>query len=247
TQAGDATDSFRAQRYWARLSLDARTSVSKIEITNTTQAAALAIWKATLYDSTDKRSTPLTNNAARPSLDPARWPKVAEFDGVIVLRNTRACPRAWLVAEAEAVDGEEALRRIRGASTHEFDPRRTALIEARADELPQLPGGAVAPASDARIINYAANKLMIETSAPTPTVLIVSEIFYPGWEAKVDGRATQILLTDYLLRGVALPAGTHIVEMRYAAPAARHGALISALTLLLLCALAIYAWLTAKT
>jgi uncharacterized membrane protein YfhO len=64
--------------------------------------------------------------------------------------------------------------------------------------------------------------------------LIVSEIFYPGWEATVDGQRAQIHLADYLLRGVALPAGQHKVEMRYVAPGARNGAIISALTLALL-------------
>jgi len=66
-------------------------------------------------------------------------------------------------------------------------------------------------------------------------------MFYPGWEAMVDGRPTHILLTDYLLRGVSLPAGKHTIEMRYQAPAARNGALISALTLCLLAGFGFYA------
>src|SRR5205823_13779224 len=157
-----------AYRYKATLSLGETAHVSRVEITNVSQAARLGLYGAVLFDARTQTRTPLTLAYAD------TWQPVYEQNSTLILRNTRAQPRAWLVAEAEAVDGEEALRRIRGASTHEFDPRRTALIEARADELPQLPGGAVAPASDARIINYAANKLMIETSAPTPTVLIVS-------------------------------------------------------------------------
>ena len=175
-------------------------------------------------------------------LNPARWQTVAEFDGVIVLRNTRALPRAWLVADAEVVDGEEALGRIRGDDTRcTFEPEFTALVEAKPMELPRLPGGALAPGSSARVVAYEPSRLRIETAAPTPTVLVVSEIFYPGWEATIDGGRAPILLTDYVLRGVALPAGRHTVEMRYAAPAARNGALISVATLLLLCGLFIYA------
>ena len=133
---------------------------------------------------------------------------------------------------------EEALRLIRGDTAREFEPRRTALLEVRPEELPRLPGGALAPGSTARITRYEPNRLLIETDAPTATVLVVSEIFYPGWEATVDGGRAPILLTDYLLRGVALPAGQHQVEMRYTAPAARTGALISVCTLLLLFGLA---------
>jgi hypothetical protein len=132
------------------------------------------------------------------------------------------------------------LRRIRGESTHEFDPRRTALLEVRPDELPPLPGGALAPESTAKVVSYEPNRLAIETSAPTPTVLVVSEIFYPGWAATIDGQPARISLADFLLRGVALPVGQHRVEMRYVAPAARIGAIISVLTLALLAGLAFY-------
>jgi hypothetical protein len=172
--------------------------------------------------------------------DTTRWERSLNRDNVLILRNTRALPRAWLVTEAQAVDGEEALKRIRGESATEFDPRRTALLEMGADELPQLPGGALSPKNEARITNYEPNRLRIETNSPTPVVLMVSEIFYPGWEATVGGQTARINVADYLLRGVSLPARRHTVEMRYTAPAARTGAIISICTVLLLGALFLY-------
>ena len=60
--------------------------------------------------------------------------------------------------------------------------------------LPQLPGGNVSAESTARIVSYEATRLQIETNAPTATVLVVSEIFYPGWTATVDGRPTRLLV-----------------------------------------------------
>lgn len=190
--------------------------------------------------------------SAPSSLSPARWEIMLDEDGVLVLRNRRAQPRAWLVAEAEAVDGEEALRRIRGESRNgdnsvsgsapkEFDPRRTALLEVRADELPALPGGALAPESAIRLVQYEPTHLALETNAPTATVAVISELFYPGWTATVDGVAQPVYLTNFLLRGVAVPAGRHRIEMQYRAPAARNGALISLCTLLLIILLSVYA------
>jgi hypothetical protein len=186
--------------------------------------------------------------ATPPNLSPARWETMLERDGVLVLRNRRAQPRAWLVAKAEAVDGEEALRRIRGESRDgngdsalKFDPRRTALLEVRADELPNLSGGALAPESTIRLASYEPARLTLETDAPEATVAVVSELFYPGWEATVDGVAQPIHLTNFLLRGVAVPAGRHRIEMRYRAPAARNGALISLCTLLSIILLSVYA------
>ncbi|HYX41104.1 MAG TPA: YfhO family protein, partial [Pyrinomonadaceae bacterium] len=222
---------YTAYRYKATLSLGETAHVSRVEITNVSQAARLGLYGAVLFDARTQTRTPLTLAYAD------TWQPVYEQNSTLILRNTRAQPRAWLVAEAEAVDGEEALSRIRGESTHEFDPARTALLEVHAHELPRLPGGALAPESVARITRYEPNRLQIETSAPTATVLVVSELFYPGWTATVDGRAAPIMLTDFLLRSVALPAGTHTIEMRYTAPSARIGALISVCTLLLLGAL----------
>jgi hypothetical protein len=159
----------------------------------------------------------------------ARWEPVYEADGLVVVRNRNALPRVWLVAEAESVDGEQALRRIRGGGA--FDPRRTALLEDAPAELPPLPGGELAGGATTHVAADEPSRIVVETIAPTPTVLVLSEIFYPGWEATVDGRPERIRLADFLLRGVAVPAGRHRVEMRYVAPQARNGALVSALTL----------------
>jgi Bacterial membrane protein YfhO len=240
-QMGDLNNSYQACRYLAQISLGARIRVKRIEIVNLSDHATLALWAASLHDTATGQSQSLSRKLLYLQLDAGRWQAERGVDGLQILHNTRALPRAWLVTEAEAVDSEEALRRIRGEGTIKFDPRRTALLEVRPTELPPLPGGDVRPESTARITSYEPNHLVIETSAPTTTVLVVSEIFYPGWAASVDGQPTSINATDYLLRGVALPAGPHKVEMRYTAPAARNGAIISALTLLVLCALAVNA------
>ena len=225
---------YTAYRYKALVKLDAEVSVIRLEISNISQLARLAVYSGALLDSRTQHIVPLSV----PYSD--KWQPVYEQHEILSLRNQRALPRAWLVAEAEAVDSEVALNRIRGESAQAFDPRRTALLEVRPQELPQLPGGLVAPESSARVAAYEPNRLTIETSAPTATVLVVSEIFYPGWEATVDGQRAQIHLADYLLRGIALPPGHHRVEMRYTAPAARIGAIISGSTLLFLGALFIY-------
>ncbi|MBA3439655.1 MAG: YfhO family protein, partial [Pyrinomonadaceae bacterium] len=108
-----------------------------------------------------------------------------------------------------------------------------------------LPGGMISPGATARFIEYAANNLVIETEAATAAVLVVSEMNYPGWRATVDGAPTPIHATNYLLRGVVIPAGRHRIEMRYTAPAARDGAVISVLTLLVIGGIALHARRTA--
>ena len=116
---GDAENTFPSYRYWARLKLDAPEGIERVQITNLSQTATISVWKLSMLNSQDGQSFPLW---LAPS--PA-WTRAFEDRGVEVLKNARAMPRAWLVTQAKAVDGEEALRAIRGESAEPFNPRET--------------------------------------------------------------------------------------------------------------------------
>jgi len=219
---------FDAYRFRTEVPLGELTRVRQIEIENVAQSARLALYGGAMVDSKARKAAPLTPQYAN------KWRPVYDERETLILENERALPRAWLVAEAQVVDSREALRRIRGENTTQFDPMRTALLEVSSPELSRLPGGVCASGSKARIASFEATRLSIETTARTDTMLILSEIFYPGWVALVDGKQEQIFQTDYLLRGVFLPAGNHRVEMYYSAPLARKGLIISLVTLLML-------------
>ena len=226
---------FDAYRFRTEVPVGDLTRVRQIEIENVAESARLALYGGAMFDSTARKAAPLTPQYAN------KWRPLYDERETLILENDRALPRAWLVAEAQVVDSGEALRRIRGEGTTQFDPMRTALLEASSPELSRLPGGMCASGSNARIVSYDASRLSIETNAPTETILILSEMFYPGWVALVDGKEQQIFQTDYLLRGVFLPAGNHRVEMYYSAPLARKGLIISAVTLLIIGCLAVTA------
>jgi len=225
---------FMADRFWSLTSMNERLRLNQVDIENISPTTELRVWKASLYDSATHRSIPL------PHQDENKWRTVFDSSDLLIIENQRLMPRAWLVSEAEAVDSEEALRRIRGESDHAFDPRRTALLEVAPENLPPLPGGMTSPEAHATLVTEQPNQLSIETTADTQSILVVSEINYHGWEATVDGVRVPIYTADFLLRGVAVPAGTHRVEMRYTAPAARNGAIISAVELCLTCGIGLY-------
>ena len=240
SRPGDAGNTFSSYRYWSRHSWPELKQIKWVEIENVSSSATLSVSSATLYNSQTGVSTQLGSDSRSEF-----WEAVFDQGNVQVQHNRRAQPRAWLVTEAEAVDAAEALRRIRG-ETGQFNPRRTALLEVAANELPSLPGGNLPAGSSARMLTYSPNFIRMETEAPTPAILVVSEIYYPGWDATIDGQAAQILPANYLLRGLPVPAGKHVVEMRYRAPAARSGALISGVTLCLLLGLSVTAYLKRK-
>jgi len=234
SRAADPNDREPAYQFLGSLAFGERMTVDRLEISNPSNKIVLLLSHASLYDSTTKFSMPL------PHYDLRKWEPVYDENGALALRNRNVMPRAWLVAEAESSASETALLRIRGQG-QAFDPRRTALLEVEPNALPALPGGYPAPDSNASITRHESNHISIETNSGTAAILIVSEVNYPGWVASVDGVAAPIYTADFVLRGVAVPAGSHHVEMRYTAPAARRGAFISVLTLLTVAGLGVYA------
>lgn len=232
---GDAQNSFPALSYSARIPLDQTLDVDWIEIKNVTDHVELMISRIALYDST-------TGNAKSPAFRlPDQWRKIYDYDQTQIYENQRVMPRVWLTPRAEAVSEVEAFKRIRGQSETAFDPRKVALLEAAPSDLNSLNGETLGEDSFARIVSYEANRLRIETNADKAAALVLSEVNSPGWEAAVDGKPATIFTADYLLRGLVLTAGNHRIEMKYTAPAARIGAVISALSLLFIAGLLIKA------
>jgi hypothetical protein len=164
---------------------------------------------------------------------------VLEREGVVTVRNQRALPRVWLVSEVRSMSAPRILKAIRGESREEFDPRQSALLEIDEGDLPRV-GDAASPNDAARLLSYTDGRISVETRSAAPAFLVVSESYFPGWEATVDGKPAPIYQTNYVLQGVPVPAGSHRVELRYRAAGAATGSIISLGTLALLASLMIY-------
>jgi hypothetical protein len=90
----------------------------------------------------------------------------------------------------------------------------------------------------ADVIDRRPGALQIRTRGESDAFLVLSEVFYPGWEATLDGRTTPILRADYTLRGIYVPAGEHHVSLRYRPRSFRIGAGVTGLFALFCLALA---------
>jgi hypothetical protein len=137
-------------------------------------------------------------------------------------RRPSALPRAFLVSEVTAVGDEEAA--WRWIQRPEFAPGREAVIEA--PEHPVAPSGA---AGSVRLEDWAPDALRLRVAAPAPTLLVVSQAWYPGWEALVDGRRVPLYRADYVLMALAVPAGDHAVTVRYRPASVRAGLVLGVL------------------
>jgi hypothetical protein len=155
-----------------------------------------------------------------------------------IYRNPAALPRAFLVSGQQVVDGGDAAREA--ATGADFDPLAVAVTERRIDGIPE--GGAGGAPGDARIAHYGEERVDVDIDAARRSLLVLTDSWFPGWKASVDGHDVPIDRVDYLIRGVAVPAGAHRVEFRYQPASWRAGWILSLLALIAILATALVGW-----
>ena len=158
-------------------------------------------------------------------------------DEARVYRNSHAFPRAFAVHEVRAVaDGEAALALMR---EDDFDPSRMAVVEGSAPPLPPAASGS-APGpndSDVQITKYRDNRVELSARMDAAGMVLLTDTYYPGWKAYVDGKRTELYEADYLFRGVSVPEGEHQIEFVYDPVSFKVGAALSLLAIVCLLAM----------
>jgi hypothetical protein len=233
---GPEAKGVQGHHYLARLAFESAEIVG-VECEYLPAEAGLLVARASLYDARSAVSTQLD----LADIAPERWRKLGDFDGVELYENLRQLPRAWLVSRVEARPSAEVLRAVREGRLPDgggFDPRTTALLEvedfgSRAVTLP--PTGAVTN-STVKVTRYEPHRIELETDNPQPAFLVLSEVYFRGWDATVDGRKSPVYRANYALRGLAVPGGKHRVEFSYRAPSLKTGAVYAGIGLLVLLA-----------
>jgi len=97
-------------------------------------------------------------------------------------------------------------------------------LTALADEAAEAAAAGEYPVA---ITSYQPDRIVVDTSLPQPGLLVLGEMWYPGWQVTVDGEPHQVRPVCGLLRGVTLDAGTHRVLFRYDPASLRHGTRLS--------------------
>jgi hypothetical protein len=127
-----------------------------------------------------------------------------------VYRNETALPRAFMVYRSVvAANQEDAWARI-----HEegFDPATTVVVEGGYALDAQIDPSQRAAV---QIVHYGGDAIRLHVDHPADGYLFLSDPFYPGWKARVDGEPQAILRANYAFRAIAVPAGTHQVTMAF--------------------------------
>lgn len=134
--------------------------------------------------------------------------------------------RAWLAGASTVLDDDRALERI---LSRDFDPASEAVLSA---PVPLAPVADASGSVEWEMDTPGHRRLTVRSSGPA--LLVVSENWFPGWEAEVDGRSMPVHRVNLTLQAVELPgAGEYSVTLRFTAPSVQ-----SALRVTVVCALA---------
>ena len=155
-----------------------------------------------------------------------------------VYENQRAYPRAWLVHDTlvERIP-LELLKRLDAPGT---DLHRVALLPARLDApLDPVPETA---SEQVQVGRYESNRMELSVHASGRALLVLSELYYPGWTATVNGQAAGIWKVDGILRGIVVPRGDSQVSLRYRPARIYIGAALTVAAFGAVLSAAIWAW-----
>ncbi|HEY0304292.1 MAG TPA: hypothetical protein VGC44_04925 [Longimicrobiales bacterium] len=177
----------------------------------------------------------VTNTTYLLSPQPIQVPGLTEvFRGsrTIVYRKDTALPRAFVVGDVQVVADTGAVNTLLSPT---FNAGTTALLAE------PLPGGVTVQPGARGTVQWlergnAVQRLQVNATAPA--LLIVLDNYYKAWRADVDGREAPLLRADHTFRAIPVPAGNHVVTMRYSTDSVQASAFASGIILLLLAVLA---------
>lgn len=135
----------------------------------------------------------------------------------VARRNPDALGNAWFVNRIRTVENpKEEIDALQN-----FDPSKEAIVDESIDKFGNYLSGitlpdSVAPGSEIQLTNYKPDELTYKVASSSGGFVVFSEIYYNGkngWQAFLDGEPVGHIRVNYILRGMAVPAGTH--ELRF--------------------------------
>lgn len=127
--------------------------------------------------------------------------------------NPQAMGNAWFVKNYSlAANADSELNAL-----NTFNPTTTAIVDKRYEaELKGFANNFNDSLAQVKLTSYKANELKYKSSAAQTGLIVFSEIYYqPGWNATIDGKPAPHFRTNYILRGMIVPAGTHEITFKF--------------------------------
>lgn len=137
----------------------------------------------------------------------------ADSQDIRIYESSTALPRFNIVPSAAVFDSKGAM--LNAISSGLYDPGNTVLLDQSEVDSERMRPDCTKAYPVINVLDFSPNTIQLETDAPCTGFLVTSEVMYPGWQAKIDGKKTSILTGNYAFRTVFLPKGKHVVEFKY--------------------------------
>lgn len=139
-------------------------------------------------------------------LEKHNWQLASSQDGWNIYRNLSALPHTYFVGSYDTYSDAKSFSEKFYAQS--FDPHRVVLLQ-------QPVGSLSGSKGNARILRYMPEEMSIKTDTDGRQLLVVTDTFFPGWKASMDGKEIPILRANYTFRAVIVPPGVHTVVFSY--------------------------------
>lgn len=155
-----------------------------------------------------------------------QFKKIYEDDHFFLYKNADAVGHAKLFSSYKVLAENTILKTL---FSKDFDYRNTLLLSTS-------PGLKIASdaSGSAKVADFSANRVVIKTNTTGNMLLFLSDSYYPGWEAEIDGKLTKVIQADYSFRAVAVPAGKHTVAFVFRPKSFLYGVALAFLGALIL-------------
>ncbi len=149
---------------------------------------------------------------------------------VLLYKNNAALPQAYLTNSILKVKTFIDACTIANAAS--FDPHKQTIVETQTAENIDITNGLfLMPAQTER---KTSNTVTVKTNAPSACYLILTDTFYSGWHAFLDGKPAKIERANVTFRAVKVPAGAHSVRFEFLP-----GSVFAGIALALVCILSV--------
>lgn len=149
-----------------------------------------------------------------------------------IISENEALPRHYIVGDFK-IENKNILKAL---FNENFNPSKQVIIEKK----PNLMENKSTLNSSSQIVSYKNDRIRLKAESKSPGLLVISDNYYPGWKAYVNGKREEVLRANYTFRAVQIPKGNSDIEFIYESESIRWGIIISIVSLIIFSSFAYY-------
>jgi hypothetical protein len=150
-------------------------------------------------------------------LQPSPYQRILSSD-IELYENDAVLPRAFLVSEARFVPDDDvgSEMALEGMRDQSFDPAAVVYISGEVlDGISDVGAIRESPLQSASVTEYSPTRVIVNVHADAPALLLLTDAYYPGWTATVNGEPADVRRADVMFRAVFVPAGESTIVFEY--------------------------------